>query len=157
MANYTRKDPRSIRIFNTARVSNINGEVKSTNLRGIIKGNGKLAVGPGFIPSFLYGPYWVVKTGTKQFVASNQNQRRIYDWAIVSGGEPIKESNGKCIADKTGPFNLFGNNQGLWIFTRDQVVTRSFLEELKLEVSKLGLDVSALSTVQQVGCTWNHI
>ena len=58
--------------------------------------NGKLAVGPPFIPSSLYGPYWVVAAGSND--PSNSNPRGPYDWALISGGAPSQQGSrpGTC-------------------------------------------------------------
>ena len=151
----------------------------------MVKGDpkqGHLAVGPSFLPTALYGPYWVV--------AFDAN----YTWAIVSGGppsSPSKAAPGKCVNVAASALNpngagaapapqrcrvrvrgclpapppptallplhrtAAGNGEGLWLFTRVPVANQSTVDALKATADSLGFDTSVLLPVQQSGC-WEY-
>ncbi|KAJ3118438.1 hypothetical protein HDU96_001605 [Phlyctochytrium bullatum] len=154
-ALYTKSGDNTISIYNfsKASVGSINGRVQATvpNLKGTIRDASrpsKLSVGPSFLPASIAGPYWVVATGP---IIDGQ-----YQWALVSGGAPSKESNGKCLANENSVLSfLNGNGQGLWIFTRAQVADAALVTELKGLADSLGLDSTAMNDVAQAGCVYN--
>ncbi|KAJ3079520.1 hypothetical protein HK102_003728 [Quaeritorhiza haematococci] len=151
-ANYTKTSDTSISIFNYANRGGVNQNAFSTNprLRGVIKNTAepaKLSVGPSFLPSFFYGPYWVIETGDISPTTG------LYEWALISGGQPRRKTDaGKCIANPR--FNFFGNGQGLWIFTREQIAPKALVDSIKERATGLGLDVSLLDDVVQEGCLY---
>lgn len=52
-------------MYNYANAGQVNGPKTDTHLNGIVSAErpSQLQVGPKFLPSFLYGPYWVVAAG----------------------------------------------------------------------------------------------
>jgi len=62
-AEYKRPDATSprVQVFNQARTGSVNGPLMAAMLSAVVRdeSHGQLAVGPGFLPTFLYGPYWV--------------------------------------------------------------------------------------------------
>ncbi|KAJ3202491.1 hypothetical protein HDU67_000535 [Dinochytrium kinnereticum] len=151
-ALYTKSADGTVSIYNFSKVGSINGRVQATvpNLKGTIRDASrpsKLSVGPQFLPAFLGGPYWVVATGP---IVGGE-----YQWALVSGGLPNQESNGKCLANETSVASfLNGNGQGLWIFTRDQVADPALVQQLRELAFSKGLDATAMKTVAQEGCVF---
>jgi len=102
----------------------------------------KLAVGPSFLPTGLYGPYWVVAAGP--FSPSDPEWEGKYEWAIITGGAPDAQGeNGTCI------FDGFVNGNGFWLFTREQEAAPEVVAELRSIAAGLGLDVSQLLVVDQ--------
>ncbi|KAJ3118439.1 hypothetical protein HDU96_001606 [Phlyctochytrium bullatum] len=163
-ARYRKTSNNTISIFNFSRASrartrswvgSITGPIEATipNIRGTIRDPSrpsKIYVGPVSLPESLAGPYFVVATSP---IVDGQ-----YQWSVVSGGPPLQESNGKCLANKTSAApleRLNGNGQGLWIFTRAQVADPAMVKKLKAVADSLGLDASAMNDVQHAGCTYN--
>ncbi|KAI8839934.1 Calycin-like protein [Chytridium lagenaria] len=150
-ANYSQTSPNTISIFNFSRVGSVTGRIQATtpNLKGTIRDAArpsKLSVGPEFLPAFLAGPYWVIATGP---IVEDK-----YSWALISGGAPNQESNGRCLANEA-VFSLFnGNGQGLWIFTREKVANPALVQQLRDLATSKGLDASAMNAVEQANCTY---
>ena len=95
-----------------------------------------------------YGrPYWVVAAGP--YSPDDAEWTGTYEWAIITGGEPGQETpNGKCIG--TGNFQ----NEGFWLFTREQVASPELIEEMRATADSLGLDIELLVPVAQEGCVY---
>ena len=57
-----RPDRKSIDVFNYANKMMVNGKKQGIMLRGKLNQGGqrKLSIGPTFIPSFFFGPYWYI-------------------------------------------------------------------------------------------------
>jgi lipocalin len=97
--------------------------------------DGKLAVAPCFLPTFAAGPYWVLHFDDAK------------GFAVISGGPPTLESNGKCKNDPAAT-----NGSGFWIFTRAQERDEAVIAEARDVAEKLGFDLSVLSEVDQTDC-----
>ena len=116
----------------------------------------KLAVGPRFVPSALYGPYWVVAVspgyvppGTDE--DSGTDATAGYRWAVVSGGQPTVPGKKK----NTCRTSLRGvNGSGLWIFTREPTPSREVVEEARAAARDLGIDLSEMRAVTHEGCEY---
>ncbi|KAJ3058955.1 hypothetical protein HK102_010229, partial [Quaeritorhiza haematococci] len=65
-----------------------------------------------------------------------------------------KTKNNKCIAN--AKFGLFGNGQGLWIFTRERLASKALVDSIKGKAEGMGLDTSLLQDVVQAGCTYSQ-
>lgn len=96
----------------------------------------KLEVGPkaisgiGFLRDAAFGPYWIVAVGQTPANASAADsvddgsadaevaEQELYDWAVISGGEPDSRSNGACTTFRTWLPTRFQYRGGLWLFTR---------------------------------------
>ena len=143
-AQYTVTAPQRVSVTNYANKDMVNGQVKGGNLCAVIPDASqpaKLKVGPCFLPSFLYGPYWVVAAGP-----TPDN----YEWAIISGGQPTHDTGNGCTTGSGV------NNSGFWYFSRDPVADPSVIDMLeRIAVSK-GFDTSVLNVVQQDGCTYHQ-
>lgn len=71
-----------------ARQGNVTGSIVNSGssafrlLDAVVRNRdrGQLAVGPSFIPTFLFGPYWVVAAGPS---APGEDDFTGYEWAIV--------------------------------------------------------------------------
>lgn len=133
-------------VFNQARTGSTTGPLKGTNmlLNAVVvdEDAGKLKVGPSFIPSLLYGPYWVAALADD------------YSWAVISGGPPTKASNGACTNVASGPGALFGNGEGLWLFHRSPNPSGAMLAEMRAAAAQKGFDISLLQSVDQTGCEY---
>lgn len=148
-ANYTIIDERTISIWNTASRYGVDGAPINAlgwfKLRGIVEDPSvpsKISVGMAFLPTFTYGPYWVVATDVA--TDSEEFRERGYSWAIVSGGPPaIPRGNGLC--DPVG---------GLWLFVRDPDASDEIVSQMKDTVRGLGIDPDVLVPVLQSGCSY---
>ena len=85
------------------------------------------------------GPYWIVAIDT-----TNIDDPQ---WAIVAGGPPTVESNGKCLYNREG-----FNGNGLWLFHRQPIAPTADVEAMRQIASDMGLDISSLLVVEQNGC-----
>jgi apolipoprotein D and lipocalin family protein len=149
-ANYTLVDAQTISIWNTARRDGVSG--RDRNARGLFKLRGivedvetpsKLVVGLNFLPSFTYGPYWVVATDTTP--ESDEFAERGYSWAIISGGPLTTPRGDEGLCEPSG---------GLWLFVRDPLVSKNVVDQIKATARELGIDTSVLLPVDQEGCTY---
>jgi len=149
-ANYTLVDAQTISIWNTARRDAVSG--RDRNARGLFKLRGivedvetpsKLAVGLSFLPTFTYGPYWVVATDTTP--ESDEFAERGYSWAIISGGPLTTPRGVEGLCEPSG---------GLWLFVRDPLVSENVVDQIKANARELGIDTSVLLPVDQEGCTY---
>lgn len=147
-ARYTRLANGRIGVDNSARIGGVDGPEQNAGnfqLNAVIVDEAdpsKLAVGPPFLPPALYGPYWVVAVGPVD------PETEEYEWAIVTGGAPNSESNGACVG--SGRFQ----NEGFWLFTREQVAGEELIDEMRGVAEGLGLDTSVLVPVPQEGCEY---
>jgi lipocalin len=149
----------SVSVYNTANENSVTGpqrNARGTKLRAIVPDAdvpSKLRVGPRFVPSALYGPYWVVAVKPTDAPRGEDDPRGPpgYDWAVVSGGQPTVRGNeeGTCRPKLTGT-----NGAGLWIFTRDPIPPREVVEEARAAARDLGFDLSEMRTVEHAGCAY---
>lgn len=100
----------------------------------------KLLVAPCFLPNSFAGDYWVISVGPE----SNN-----YEWAIVSGGQPMNEYKDGCTTNINSV-----NNAGFWFFTRQQVPSISIIKKLESISKKKGFTLSQLHEVEQSGCQY---
>ena len=132
VANYTLTGPTSVGVYNYANVGEVNGPVHDGNICAVVPDTtepAKLAVGPCFLPSSLYGPYWVVLAGPDPLN---------YEYALISGGQPTINTGNGC---KTGEGV---NGSGLWVFSRDSVAPQSQIDMVIAQAKQLGYDTSVL-------------
>lgn len=137
-----------LRVDNFAREGSVDGPRRgdsAAELRAAVvdEDKGQLKVGPSFLPRALYGPYWVVALGPEA------------RWAVISGGPPTEETPGGCVNPENAR-GLFGNNEGLWIFHRDEVAPPADVADAKSAAEALGFDLSLLRPVVQEGCTYDE-
>lgn len=150
-----------LRVVNYANRDRVNGEAMGTGgdtffplVASIPDPNqlSKLQVGPdiGFLPGvqqLAMGDYWIV--------AANGSKPGEYDWAIISGGLPKRETdNGCATGNSLGLLRRFQiNDIGLWFFSRRAVDPQgtAVMEDV---AQGLGLDTSELVDVQQEGCLY---
>ena len=100
--------------------------------------------------------YWVIAAGTYvDVLAGNHTEAtdEVYDWALISGGKPVRKSNGKCIAGRLGRFDT----RGLWIFARDPLPPAGVVEAVEAIASDMGLDTSTMLTNVHEGCTYDFL
>lgn len=103
----------------------------------------KLLVAPCNLPNLLAGPYWVVGLGTRPDDS--------YEWALISGGQPTEEFDDGCTTKENRV-----NNAGLWLLSRDQVLSsesRANVEEL---ARSQGITLSRMIEVPQLGCNYTN-
>ncbi|TMW65505.1 hypothetical protein Poli38472_008147 [Pythium oligandrum] len=143
-----------VRVDNGANKDSVTGTRKTAGLNGLIKDLSKPAeasVGPRFLPSLFYGPYWVIEAGSYDELLADNTEftSENYEWAIITVGAPEVKTSGGCLPG-TGAFN----GEGFWLFSRKAVVSQDITDRLvKLAASK-GLDVTALKIVPQEGCKY---
>ncbi|KAJ0391776.1 hypothetical protein ATCC90586_002933 [Pythium insidiosum] len=146
-----------VRVDNAANVGGITGPRKKAGLNGVIKDASRPAeasVGPRFLPSFLYGSYWVIEAGSFDDLLAGKTQFTSdnYEWAIITGGKPEVSTPGGCLPGD-GPLN----GRGFWLFSRKPVVSSVESEKLVALAASKGLDVSALRPVVQDGCRYQIV
>jgi len=100
----------------------------------------KLAVAPCFLPTVLGGKYWVM--------GFNYTSDGKYEWAVVSGGPPTQEYDDGCTTG-TGYFN-----SGLWIFSRNPILSETKLAEAKDLLVQKGYTLQLLKKVRQANCLY---
>ena len=146
---FVRGSSAALQVFNQGRVGSVSGPLEDPNLR-LIKAvvvdarKGKLKVGPTFLPTSLYGPYWVVAAGPAP-----------YEWAVISGGPPTVAGStpGTCTNVHGGSF-FQGNGEGLWLFSRQPQPNASFVQMVRAAAAAKGFDLSVLVDVPQSGCSY---
>ena len=106
----------------------------------------KLRVAPCFLPAFFGGPYWVAA------VAED------YSWAIIVAGQPSVEGSctgeGLCTTRMPGFLPSFGNDQGLWFFSRVPVASEEVIATMEEKALELGLCTAEMKPVVQEGCNY---
>eukprot|EP01023_Acetabularia_acetabulum_P042080 TRINITY_DN412_c0_g1_i2.p2 TRINITY_DN412_c0_g1~~TRINITY_DN412_c0_g1_i2.p2 ORF type:complete len:253 (-),score=49.00 TRINITY_DN412_c0_g1_i2:190-948(-) len=104
-----------------------------------------------FIQRITFGDYWIVATGS-----TANNTKYEFDWAIISGGAPNRETENGCSTGYEWDFfrRFQTNGVGLWLFTREQVASNETIEVMRAEAEKLGFDTSVLANVEQEGCLY---
>jgi len=133
-------------VYNYANSDRVNGP--STNNSTVLCGRQrdsdhpeKLSVAPCFIPNLLSGPYWII--------ATNDNSEN-YEWSVISGGQPtVKVSNTTCTTKESGV-----NGSGLWILSREQILSVDKIQYIKKIMLTKGIAVSELLPVEHKGCTY---
>ena len=135
-----------LNVYNDGRLNNVTGEQlnrNNTTLCARVNGeNSKLLVAPCFLPNIFAGDYWIIFIG----LSSNNHD---YDYAIVSGGQPNKQYNSGCSTSTTSI-----NESGLWVLTRNQTVSESFINNIKLYLVTQAITPTLLNRVQQEGCQY---
>lgn len=145
-AMYERIGEKEVKVLNEARDGSVTGEIRGREfgLKAVIPDlddPSKLKVGPTFLPSFLYGPYWILYAGPDE-----DN----YEYGIVSGGPPKNQGEDGCIAGSPSDVN----GAGLWLFTKEALPDQELVDDLRQKAKDLGFDTSVLGVVQQEGCTY---
>jgi hypothetical protein len=74
-----------------------------------------------------------------------------YEWALVSGGEPIVPLEDGCTTSLSGL-----NNSGLWIFSREQVLAPEKLAAAHQAAADVGISLAQMIAVPQVGCNYEN-
>lgn len=139
----------TLQVFNQGRRGSVTGPLEDPNLT-LLKAvvvdarKGKLKVGPTFLPTILYGPYWVVAAGPIP-----------YEWAVISGGPPTVagSTSGTC-TNVRGGSSFQGNGEGLWLFSRQPQPNASFVQMVRAAAAAKGFDLSVLLDVPQSGCSY---
>lgn len=148
-ARYKLVSDTEVEVYNSASTGGVEGSGNPSDGFGPLKAviddlddPSKLKVGPPFLPSTMYGDYWVVFAGPTE-----DN----YEYGIVSGGPPKNVGeDGKCIAGTEAELN----GAGLWLFTKDPMPDPSVVDMLRNKTSELGFDLNVLSPVEHEGCTY---
>jgi hypothetical protein len=74
------------------------------------------------------------------------------EWALISGAEPFRESNGKC-APGFGKFDT----RGLWIFARHPFPPPAAIAAIEAYAEGLGLDTSIMiPVIHDQGCNYDE-
>jgi lipocalin len=158
-----RCDETVIRVSTASKKGSINGPVKSKSLNGIIKNSAlpaRVSIGAPFNPSFCYLPYWVIETGSYSdllYGNSTNFEGEQYEWAIISSGTPQTPANNGCLPaiKYLSPRGLNRlNPSGVWIYSRQPIVSEEIISRLVALTASKGFDVSYLKTVVQEGCTY---
>jgi lipocalin len=147
-------DDKVVKVYNTANRDSVNGAQVSVTLNGLIPDAdvpSKAIVGPPFLPSNFYGPYWVIESGSySDLEAGNTTfEGENYEWALISGGEPEVATAKGCVTGK-GP----ENQNGIWLLSRQPIVSQETYEKALALVASKGFDVNALKKVTHEGCKY---
>jgi len=133
-----------ISVYNYANYGEVNGEPMNTKTGTVLCAkqvypsiNSRFSVAPCNVISIFGGPYWIIGLGKN------------YDWLIVSGGQPREQYEDGC----TTYINTT-NNAGLWIFSRNPVISESHMKEAKQLLRIKGYTLSQLKPVLQAGCIY---
>ncbi|BDA47149.1 hypothetical protein COCOBI_09-6040 [Coccomyxa sp. Obi] len=94
--------------------------------------------------------YWVVATDS----SSADPNFSGYEWAIITTGPPTIVSGDGCRTGSPDDGIADVAQRGFWWFTRRQVAPADMLTALRAKSLELGLDISVLQDVQQVGCDY---
>jgi len=148
-ARYKQVSDDEVEVYNSANQGSVDGTSTGADSFGPLKAvipntddPSKLKVGPPFLPTDLYGDYWVMFAGP-----TPDN----YEYGIVSGGAPTNVGeDGGCVAGSTSEMN----QAGLWLFTKEPTPDQSVVDMLLNKTSELGFDLSVLSPVEHEGCTY---
>ncbi len=141
-ARYTADDDGiGVNVFNECRVGSVTGRAcvdKDYQLCAVRDRfmQSKLMVGPCWLPSVFYGPYWVV------------GQAADKSWATVSGGEPTDE------VEQDGQMRCT-TSSGTWIFTREQTPPQRVIDDALHHLMHIGVATDKLVRVAQEGCIYS--
>ena len=187
-AEYRRSpsDASRLLVFNQAKRGSVTGPPQSGSsflLNAVVKdeARGRLAVGPSFLPSSAYGPYWVIAAGP---LNATDPGFAGYEWAVIrcvpqtrcageqgpgahgtppwcatprarrSGGPPTEQgTNGTCTNSRVGTPGV-GGGEGLWLFSREPTPSEDVFKKLQGIAAAKGFDLSVLVRVQQAGCSY---
>lgn len=134
-----------ISVYNYANYNEVNGPAKNANNATILCAkqviqnvNSQFSVAPCTVWSVFGGPYWIIGVGKN------------YEWLIVSGGQPHVPYNDGCTTNVNQR-----NNAGLWIFSRNQMITKHHLKQAFSLLVHKGYTLSKMKEVKQTGCTYN--
>eukprot|EP00161_Ancyromonas_sigmoides_P026163 TRINITY_DN89_c0_g1_i1.p1 TRINITY_DN89_c0_g1~~TRINITY_DN89_c0_g1_i1.p1 ORF type:complete len:230 (+),score=69.00 TRINITY_DN89_c0_g1_i1:146-835(+) len=154
-ARYVIESPHKVAVTNFARDGGVDGPATGGPLCAVpsTESTSQLAVGPCFIPSALYGPYWIIDgglVGPDNALMPSDGSR--YDWAIISGGPPTHDGAGGLCKTGSGI-----NKSGLWLFSRAPVVPAAVTKALMARAVTHGFDVSVLKLTAQANCTYPSV
>jgi len=149
-AEYKKTTDTGLHVHNYANEGGVNGKVEDSDQAVKLLGGicaeitdanqpAKLSVGPCRLPTFTYGPYWIIAAGP-----THDN----YEYALVSGGQPTNETPNGC-STGTGI-----NGSGLWIFSRSQERNETLVNLMRGVAKEQGFDISVLNNVKQAGCLY---
>ena len=140
-----------IDVYNYGRKDSINGSYENINnftlcARQVNTTNkGSFLNGLCILPNIFAGDYWVINAGP-----SNS----LYEWAIVSGGQPhIKYSDGNCSTSLNRT-----NGSVLWLFTRsrEKNSVKLHINYMRNYLVNIGITLSQLLNVQQANCDYSY-
>ena len=134
----------------------MNGPITQATLLGLPDANeaAKAKVGPTFLPSFVYGAYWIIEAGTFEnledgtYASSTDDQ---YDWALISGGPPKVETPHGC-----SPGTGENNYNGLWMFSRDPLPASGVSDKIERIAAEKGFDITLWEPIVQEGCIFER-
>ncbi len=149
-------DDKYVDIINLSRRGSIYGNSSRVNLRGFIPDPSvpsKAIVGQPGLPSSFYGPYWVIEAGSYADLLEDPTQHFTgdnYEWVLISGAAPEVATENGCLPG-VGP----KNTNGLWILSRESVVSDEIFNKVVQAAKSKGFDVTAMKPVAQKGCSYD--
>ena len=133
-----------ISVYNYANYDEVNGEPMNVKNGTVLCAkqilpnvNSRFSVAPCNVISVFGGPYWIIGLHEK------------YEWLIVSGGQPREEYDDGCTTKVNAT-----NNAGLWIFSRNPIMSKSHMKEATQLLRMKGYTLSQLKEVKQKGCQY---
>jgi len=109
--------------------------------------NNRLSVAPCFLPNTLAGPYLPV-------ILKADSTGRYTAVAVIGGQPTVPQADGGCSLPPREEGNFNGNNEGLWILTRERIAPAALVEEIKAELLSLGISPDNMLKVTQEGCSY---
>jgi lipocalin len=142
-------DPLAINVYNSARDGSTTGRVVSINFKATIpdpvSNPAKANIGARLQPNFTRKGtnYWVVAVGYFNELPglASEPASEFYQYAIITAGPLKTASGGKCIS-----------SSGMWFFSRSSSPPVGTVAAMDAIATKLGIDVSVMKPVNQVGC-----
>lgn len=139
-------DGNVISVYNYANYDEVNGTPMNAKNGTVLcakqiypKVNSRFSVAPCNVVSVFGGPYWII--------GLHEN----YEWLIVSGGQPREEYDDGCTTKVNAT-----NNAGLWIFSRNPIISKTHMKEATQLLRMKGYTLSQLKVVQQKGCQYDE-
>lgn len=133
-----------ISVYNYANYDKVNGEPMNPKNGTVLcakqvipNTNSKFSVAPCNVIGIFGGPYWIVGIGEN------------YEWLVISGGQPRNEYNDGCTTNINNT-----NNAGLWILSREPVISKKNMKQAFSLLTYKGYTLSQLIPVAQIGCTY---
>lgn len=141
-------------VVNNRGTTGLNGPINQVTLQGIPSKEfpSQAKVGPRFLPSVLYGPYWIIEAGTFDDLLNDRAlTSEKYEWSLVSGGPPTLAMGNGCLP---GIGNK--NYKGLWFLSRNPEPSAEGIEKVIALAHAKGFDTTTWKPVVQKGCTYKN-
>jgi lipocalin len=152
-------DKPRINVRNRGLAGSVTGRLRDARLKAFvphpIAAPAKIQVGSLQQYFSLSTNYWVVAADTYDNLLNSKvtSDGKIYDWALISGAAPFRDTvRGKCVPG----FGRF-DTRGLWLFARHPIPPTGVIGAATAYAEALGLDTSVWIPVVHEGCTYDFL